>query len=56
MFSYNQCFDETEMAEVWRNHMEGIMNVENEWDGIVDAQAVEGPVKCVEVEEIESDK
>ena len=28
------------------------MNVENEWDGIVEADAVEGPVTCVSREEV----
>jgi len=46
------CLKEEDIAKVWRKHMEGVMNVENEWDKISDADMVEGPVKCFDTEEV----
>ena len=37
-------FDEAERGRIWKEYMGGIMNHENEWDGVVDAAEVEGPV------------
>ena len=44
--------NQKDMANVWKGYMEGVMNIENEWDGIVEADAVEGPVFCVSREEV----
>ena len=44
--------NQKDMAKVWKGYMEGVMNVENKWDGIVEADAVEGPVTCVNREEV----
>ena len=46
------CLNEDDIAEVWKKHMEGVMNVENDWDGLIDASVVEGPIRCFEREEI----
>ena len=48
------CFDEGKMAEVWRKHMVGVMNVENERDGTAEAMMVEGPVNCFTEEEVKN--
>lgn len=48
------CIEEEEIAEVLKVHMEGVMNVENTWDGIVEAAAVEGPVLSITREEVKA--
>ena len=45
-------FIEEDRAKIWKEHMEKIMNEENEWDQIVDTDIVEGPAKRVAREEI----
>ena len=37
-------FSERHRASVWKEHMEKIMNEENEWDQKAEADRVEGPV------------
>ena len=37
---------------IWKEHMEKLMNVENEWSDIIDASKVEGAVRRIEVEEV----
>ena len=32
-----------ERVEVWQEYCESLMNVENEWDGVVKAEQVLGP-------------
>ena len=39
-------------GKLWKEHMEKIMNVENEWDQTVKADMVEGPVEGVTDEEV----
>ena len=34
-------------GEVWKDHMEGIMNDKNDRDHNVEVDAIEGPVVCV---------
>ena len=46
------CFSEKERGKVWKDHMERIMNVENDWDKNVEGDAVEGPVVSVCREEV----
>ena len=46
------CVDEKEMASVWKRYMEGVMNVENEWDGNVEVEVVEGPTLGIKREEV----
>ena len=43
---------EKERGKVWKDYMERIMNVENDWDCNVEGYAVEGPVVCVSREEV----
>ena len=43
---------EKDRGKVWKEHMERIMNEENEWDLNVKAELVEGPVKRVSREEV----
>ena len=38
--------------KVWKEHMEVIMNEENEWDGFVEAEKVEGPVQKISMVEV----
>ena len=45
-------FSEEERAEIWKEHMEKIMNEENEWDRMVETDVVEGPVEKVARNEI----
>ena len=39
--------------KIWKEHMEKLMNVENEWSDSIDASKVEGVVRRVEVEEVQ---
>ena len=43
---------EKDRGKLWKEHMEKIMNVENEWDQMVEADWVEGPVTEVTDEEV----
>ena len=45
-------FSEKDRGNVWKEHMERIMNEENEWDQNVGADLVEGPVERVSREEV----
>ena len=46
---------EKDRGKLRKEHMEKIMNVENEWDQMVEADMVEGPVEGVnDVEVIEA--
>ena len=38
--------------KIWKEHMEKLMNVENEWSDSIDASKVEGSVRRIEVEEV----
>ena len=44
--------NEKNRAKLWKVHMSKIMNEENEWDQISDADTVEGPIERVMREEI----
>jgi hypothetical protein len=46
------CMGERERAEVWKEHMERVMNEENEWDGVVDVDVVHGPIDRVTMKEV----
>ena len=39
--------------KIWKEHMEKLMNVENEWSDSIDASKVEGAVRRIEVEEVQ---
>ena len=43
---------EKDRGKLWKGHVEKIMNVENEWDQMVEADMVEGPVEGVTDEEV----
>ena len=43
---------EKDRGKLWKDHMEKIMNVENEWDQMAKADMVEGPVEEVTYEEV----
>ena len=43
---------EKDRGKLWKEHMEKIMNVENEWDQMVEVNMVEGPVEGVTDEEV----
>ena len=45
-------FIEEDRAKIWKEHMEKIMNEENEWDCMVETGLVEGPVEKVVRDEI----
>ena len=38
--------------KIWKEHMEKLMNIENEWSDSIDASKVEGAVRRIEVEEV----
>ena len=38
--------------KIWKEHMEMLMNVKNEWSDSIDASKVEGAVRRIEVEEV----
>ena len=46
------CVGESERARAWKQHMESVMNEENEWDGNVEADVVHGPMNRVTEEEV----
>ena len=43
---------EKDRGKLWKKHMEKIMNVENEWDQMIEVDMVEGPVEGVTDEEV----
>ena len=43
---------EKDRGKLWKEHMKKIMNVENEWDQMVEVDMVEGPVEGVTDEEV----
>ena len=45
-------FSEKDRGKVWKEHMERIMNEENEWEQNVKAELVEGPVERISWEEV----
>ena len=45
-------FSESERKKIWKDHMEEIMNKENEWDHTTTINVVEGPIEKVSREEI----
>jgi len=45
-------FSEKDRGRVWKEHMERVMNEENEWGQNVQVNLVEGPVERVSREEV----
>ena len=42
-----------DQKKIWKEHMEMLMNIENEWSDSIDASKVEGAVTRIEVEEVQ---
>ena len=38
--------------KIWKEHIEKLMNVENEWSDSIDTGKVEGAVRRIEVDEV----
>ena len=38
--------------KIWKEHIEKLMNVENEWSDSIDTSKVEGAVRRIEVDEV----
>ena len=45
-------FSKEDRKRIWKNHMEEIMNKENDWDHVTAVSTVEGPIKNVTREEM----
>ena len=45
-------FSEKDRKRIWKNHMEEIMNKENNWDHVTGAIMVEGPIRNATREEM----
>ena len=45
-------FIEEDGAKIWREHLEKIMNEENQWGPMVETDVVKGPVKKVAGNEV----
>ena len=45
-------YEEAERAEIWKNHMEKIMNEENEWHDLLESTETVGPVNQISMAEI----
>ena len=45
-------FSEKDRKRLWKNHMEDIMNKENDWDHVTAASMVEGPINNVTCKEM----
>ena len=41
-----------DQKKIWKEHMEKLMNFENEWSDSIDSSKVEGAVRRIEVEEV----
>ena len=41
-----------DQKKIWKEHMEKLVNVENEWNDSINASKAEGPVRKTEVEEV----
>ena len=44
--------NEKDCGKLWKEHMEKILNAENEWDQMAEADMVEGPVEGVTYKEV----
>ena len=45
-------FIEKDRKRIWKNHMEEMMNEENDWNHVTAASIVEGPIKSVTCKEM----
>ena len=44
---------EESLKKQWKKYMEKLLNEENEWDGCVEADSIEGPIQAISYEEDE---
>ena len=44
---------EENLKKQWKKYMEKLLNEENEWDGCVEADSIEGPIQAITYEEVE---
>ena len=51
-WEFTAAFTEQDRKIIWEEHMERVMNEENERDQITDVDIVEGPIEKVTVEEV----
>ena len=49
---FSMCSFHKDRRKLWKQHMQKIMNVENEWDQMIEADMVEGPVEGVTDEKL----
>ena len=41
------------VKERWREYMERLLNIENDWDGVLEGEKVEGPCALINEKEVE---
>ena len=41
------------VKERWREYMERLLNIENDWDGVLERDKVEGPCELINEKEVE---
>ena len=41
------------VKERWREYMERLLNIENDWDGVLEGDKVEGPCELINEKEVE---
>ena len=41
------------VKERWREYMERLLNIENDWDGVLEGDKVEGPYELINEKEVE---
>ena len=44
---------EESLKKLWKKYMEKLLNEENEWDGCVEGDSIEGPIQAISYEEVE---
>ena len=44
--------DDKGIKDSWKEHMEKLMNEENEWDHKLSAEVKEGPADCIRMDEV----
>ena len=40
-------FTENQRKKIWKDYIENVMNIENDWDHVTTARVIEGPIKKV---------
>ena len=44
--------DDKGITDAWKEHMEKLMNEENQWDHKISAEVKEGPADCIRMDEV----